>query len=54
MDAQSRLNMWGIFYASIVSMKLHPGNYARGEEGKVLLECAEIADMMLREYERRS
>ncbi|UOK21024.1 hypothetical protein [Chifec microvirus UA13_14] len=46
-------SIWAVFFSSVVTMQFHPGA-SRGDSVKLSLsECADIADMMLAEFERR-
>lgn len=55
MDNQlPRTFYWAMFFSSITAMLFHPGNMVEGDEEDILMHCAEIADRMLKEYERRT
>ena len=53
MDAQKRLDIWVVMFATVAAMKLHPGNYSKGQEKVVIDESADLADEMMSHVERR-
>lgn len=42
-----------MFFANIVGMREHPGNRAHERTFKSIADCADIADKMLVEYDKR-
>jgi len=42
-----QLDMWAIYFSSVVSWQFHPGNACKAER-MTLIACAAVADEMLR------
>lgn len=47
------MTIWDLFFMQICSWRLHPGYLKPGVEPPSLEECAELADAMLAERNRR-
>ncbi len=46
------MEVWDIYFASLVAMTLHPGAGTRGHHKLTIEDCAKIADEMMEEREQ--
>lgn len=42
------MEVWDLYFASVVTMSLHPGYEREGANRLTLRECADLADRMVR------
>ena len=52
MDATKQVS-WDVFFASVVSITLHPGYTKEGMVKPTIEDCAKMADAMMLEREKR-
>lgn len=53
MNDPTRVIAWDMYFASVNSMSFHPGATRDGAVPPSVRECAEIADQMLAERDKR-
>ena len=47
------MTVWDVYFAGLVSMTIHPGFNREGTEKPTLEECADMADKMMLERDKR-
>jgi len=47
------LEIWDLYFAGLVAMSLHPGFSRPDTEEITIQDCADIADEMMKEREKR-
>jgi len=53
MDFDARHTAWDVYFSAVYGMSLHPGTTRDKARPKSIEECAQLADEMLKERDKR-